>query len=99
MVYADVRELAQTIETYGSAKEWCLYLRITQGTCNRLDYSRQHLKHTILDVAQAYLNEKLSPCWEEIVRVLCRDLRMNRPAMKLAQKHGIDFTSQCTVPV
>ena len=91
----DLHELSEIIDSHGSAKQWCTYLRISESTCNRLDYSRQHQDDIVLDVAKAFLNEKLNPCWEDIVRVLCKSLKKNKAALKLSEKHSVSYSSQC----
>ena len=91
----DLVELSEIIGSHGSAKQWCTYLRISKSTCNRLDYSRQHQDDIVLDVAKAYLDEKLNPCWEDIVCVLCKSLKKNKAALKLSEKHSVNYSSQC----
>ena len=91
----DRAELAEIIGSHGSARQWCTYLMISESTCNCLDYSRQHQDDIVLDVAKAFLNEKLNPCWEDIVHVLCKSLKKNKPALKLSEKHSVSYSSQC----
>jgi hypothetical protein len=94
IVNGDLIELVKVIGSHGSAKQWCVYLGISESTCNRLDYSRQHQDDIVLDVAKAYLREKLNPCWEDIVYVLCK-LSKNKAALKLSEKHSVSYSSQC----
>ena len=94
MVDDDVTELTKIISEYGSLKQWCTYLHLSGSTCNELDYSSQHSSDKALDVAKAYLDEKVKPCWEDIVKVLC-EIKKYKPALKLAEKHGVNFSSLC----
>ena len=90
-------ELTEIISSHGSTKQWCTYLGISESTCNQLDYSRQHQNDVVLDVAKAYLDEYLNPCWEDIVRVLCKRLKKNKAALKLSEKHSVNYSSQCNM--
>jgi hypothetical protein len=95
IVTDDLVELANIIGNHGSAKQWCAYLGISESTCNRVDYSRQHQDDIVLDVAKAYLDENLNPCWEDIVRVLCKMLLKNKAALKLSEERSVNYSSQC----
>jgi hypothetical protein len=91
----DIIEPAEIIGSHGSAKQWCAYLGISESTCNRLDYSRQHQDDIVLDIAKAYRDQNLNPCWEDIVHVLCKSLKKNKAALKLSEKHSVNYSSQC----
>ena len=93
---SDSVELAEIIQTHGSAKQWCSFLQLDESTCNVLDYSSQHPHNVILDVAKAYFDQKLNPCWEDIVGILCNKLKKQSAASKLSEKHGVDYSSQCS---
>ena len=95
MTLDDRHELTEIIRSHGSVKQWCLYLRISDGTCNQLEYSTQNPNDKILDVTISYLNEVLDPCWEDIVRILCKHLKKNSAALKLSETHNVDYSSQC----
>ena len=95
IVTNDIIELAEVISSHGSPKKWCTYLGISEGTCNQLYYSRQYQSDIVHDVSKAYLDEKLYPCWEDIVRVLCKLLKKNKAALKLSEKHSVNYSSQC----
>ena len=92
----DDSELVEIIRNHGSAKQWCSYLKLNPGTCNVLDFFPQHPDHVILDVVKAYLDQKLNPCWEDIVGILCNKLNKQKAALKLSEKHDVDFSSQCS---
>ena len=91
----DRQELIEIIRSHGSVKQWCLYLRLSDSTCNQLKYSTKNQDDKVLDVSESYLKEVVEPCWEDIVRILCKDLKNNRDALKLSEKHGVDYSSQC----
>ena len=89
MVEDNIPELAETIEKYGKANDWCKYLHLT--TC---DHSGKNQMLANFDVSTAYLRTR-NPCWEDIVRVLCKNLEAEGPAKDLAKKHNVDFDSMC----
>ena len=91
---ADIGELKEIFDVHGSAKQWCFYLHISDSTCNQADYSRQHPSDVIIDVAKAYLDQKLA-CWEEIIYTLCKKLKKNNAAKELSKKHDVDYASLC----
>ena len=83
-------ELIAIISETGSPKLWCLYLNLSESTCNRLnDHGDDNVA---LDLAQAYLDESVQPCWEVIVQGLCKFKKINR-AHKLVTKHKVDITT------
>ena len=91
----DQQELAEIMLSHGCVKQWCLHLRLSDSTCNQLDSSTKNQNYKILDVSESYLNEVREPCWEDIVRVLCKHFKNNRDALKLSEKHSVDYSSQC----
>ena len=91
----DTSELAEIISSHGSAKQWCTYLEISDGTCNQADYSHQHPSDAVFDVAKAYLDQKLPPCWEDIIRILCKILKKNKAARNISEKHNVDYSTLC----
>ena len=91
----DISELMEIIHSHGSAKLWCFYLGISDSKCNGWDYSPQHHDDVVHDLAKAYMDETLMPCWESIVEILCKHLKKNKPAIKLSEKHNVDFSSMC----
>ena len=47
-------------------------------------------------MADAYLKEVEDPCWEDIVRVLCKTMKMNNRAQKVAEKYSVNYFCLCT---
>ena len=88
-------ELIRVIAGHGSPKQWCSYLRINGSTCNQVDHSRQHPGDVIIDVTKAYLDQKLNPCWEEVIYILCKNLNKNKAAEELSEKYDVDYASVC----
>ena len=97
MTTHDIPELVEIISKYGSPEQWCVFLNISRGTCNGLDKDWKHRDNVILTVAQQYVDEIVTASWEDIVRVLCQNLKKINPALKLSEKHGVDFSSQCAL--
>ena len=93
---SDDVELAQIIRSHGSAKQWCSFLKLDEDTCNVLDHYSQHPDNAVLDVVKKYWNQKLNSCWEHIIDILCNKLNDQRAASELSEKHGVDFSSQCS---
>ena len=91
----DVAELTKVIGNSGkSAKMWCVFLKMPEDTCNRVD--KKHLDDQSFEVAHAYLKEKENPCWEEIVNLLCNVFNLRKHDIKdLSKKHGVDFDRIC----
>ena len=92
---SDIKELVDIIRSHGSAKQWCMYLSISDSTCNQIDFSQIHYDDVVVDVAKAYLDETLKPCWEDIVTVLCRHLMKKKFALKLSRKHNVNYYDMC----
>ena len=95
IVRNDISELVEIIGSHGSTKQWCFYLGISDSKCNSLDYSPQHHDDVIIEVAMAYY-ETLDPCWESVVKILCKHLKKNKPALKLSEKHDVNYSSMCS---
>ena len=95
IVMSDVTELSGIIAEHGSWKVWCSNLKISKVTCNRLQHAGQHYSENVLEVAEAYLNEMKDPCWEDIVRVLCKTMKKNNPAQKVAKRHNVNYVCLC----
>ena len=94
IVTSDKTELTGIIAEHGSWRIWCSSLKISEGTCNGLKHSGQHFTDTVLEVAEAYLKVE-NPCWEDVVRVLCKDIKMNNPARKVAERHNVNYVCLC----
>ena len=70
----------------------CRDLRIKISVCNRLDQNRKLSAHNL---AFEYMNQNPHPCWENIVKLLCKDLYYARLANDVATDHGIEFSKYC----
>ena len=94
MTRSDVPELTKIIATYSSWRVWCSELKISEPTCNRLKFAGLHYSENTLEVAEAYLKEIDHPCWEDIVRVLCK-MNLISSAKALADKYSLDYLCFC----
>lgn len=70
-------------------------MKISKATCNRLRHNGQHYSENVLEVAEAYLNEMENPCWEGIVRVLCKIMKLNNPAREVAELYNVNYVCLC----
>ena len=90
-----LNELKQIIDGHRSPKQWCYSLPIKEETCNQLEYTKQHQSDVALDVALAFLDQTLNPCWEKIVNILCNNFNKVDAAKQISEIYSVNFSRLC----
>ena len=84
-------------KTLGEVGDWsklCLYLDVNSETRKALKYDTIQVQQKITQCVDAYLEDKVPPCFETVVKVLC-DLHQSKLASELAAKKGMDYQTVC----
>ena len=88
-----LEEYLTTIPDYSNSN-MKICKRLNLSDCNSLA-AAMHL--TSFYLAEGYLDQKAEPCWEDIVRMICKEFNQKRLAKRVADEHmnGADYKQYC----
>lgn len=96
-IIASEKELEKVLEHIPSRVPYskiCTNLEIRNVVCNELIRRGEIGPYTI---AKEYIQQKVKPCWEDIIRHLCQDFYAMKHAANLANKYNVSYSKLCDI--
>ncbi len=85
----------EVLSKVGDWSRVCIYLNVDSGLQKALQHETVQVGEKIRRCVDAYLDTTKSPCFEDVVKVLC-ELHKTKFASDLATERGVDYQTICS---